>query len=154
MLGWTKTDSGPKYEKLFFFEGVNLRQDIYILKTHLKHFLRRVELQLDGSYLSLSRHRAGSENPFCSVFFLLREVSIYRDLKTGDILQAWTSIYTGAATEVFEVTDLRKSDYFQSGCERPSECQAQPLRGPARQLCAPHKFHGRLLAGLSKPTPT
>ena len=64
VLGWTKTDSGPKYEKLFLFEGVNLRQNIYIFKTHLKHFLRRVELQLDGSYLSLSRHRAGSENPF------------------------------------------------------------------------------------------
>ena len=34
-------------------------------------------------------------------------MSIYRDLKTGDILQAWTSIYTGAATEVFEVKTER-----------------------------------------------
>ena len=34
--------------------------------------------------------------------FVFREVSIYKDFKTGDILQAWSSIYTGASNEVFE----------------------------------------------------
>ena len=105
VLGWTKTDSGLKYQKLFLFEGVNLRKIIRIIKTHLKesHFLRRVEAQPDGTYLSLSRNVGGSEEYFFQDVFLLREVSVYRDLRTGDILQAWTSVYTGAPTEVFEV---------------------------------------------------
>ena len=42
-------------------------------------------------------------------FLFFREVSIYRDFKTGDILQAWSSIYTGASNEVFEVRILIKN---------------------------------------------
>ena len=66
VLGWTKTDSGLKYQKLFLFEGVNLRKIIRIIKTHLKesHSLRRVEAQLDGTYLSLSRNVGWSEEYF------------------------------------------------------------------------------------------
>ena len=41
-------------------------------------------------------------------FLLFREVSIYRDFKTGDILQAWSSIYTGVSNEVFEASYLNK----------------------------------------------
>jgi len=73
VLGWTRTSQGIQYQKLFLFEGVNLRS---------------VQPQVDGTYLSLSR-----------------EVSIYRDFKTGDILQAWSSIYTGVSNEVFEVAN-------------------------------------------------
>ena len=108
VLGWTKTDSGVKHEKLFFFEGVNLRQNIDIFKTHLTAFSEGWSFSwMAPTYLCPGIVLA-EETLFCPRFFLLREVSIYRDLKTGDILQAWTSIYTGAATEVFEVTDQRK----------------------------------------------
>ena len=71
VLGWTKTDSGLKYQKLFLFEGVNLRKIIRIIKTHLKksRSLRRVESQLDGTYLSLSRNVGWSEEYFFSKTF-------------------------------------------------------------------------------------
>ena len=49
----------------------------------------------------------GVKNIFFQDLFLLREVSVYRDLRTGDILQAWTSVYTGAPTEVFEVNNCK-----------------------------------------------
>ena len=42
-------------------------------------------------------------------FLFFREVSIYRDFKTGDILQAWSSIYTGVSNEVFEASYLNKN---------------------------------------------
>lgn len=73
VVGWEEEGGRVSYTRLFYFEGVNVRS---------------VELQEDGSYISLSR-----------------EVSVYKDLATGDILQAWSSIYTGTDNEVFEVAN-------------------------------------------------
>eukprot|EP00091_Calanus_sinicus_P011116 TRINITY_DN25303_c0_g1_i1.p2 TRINITY_DN25303_c0_g1~~TRINITY_DN25303_c0_g1_i1.p2 ORF type:complete len:159 (-),score=41.03 TRINITY_DN25303_c0_g1_i1:208-639(-) len=74
VFGWTEDSNGlPEYQKLFFFEGFNVRG---------------VFKQEDGSYISLSR-----------------EVSVYRDLDTGDILEAWTNIYSNEENEVFEVAN-------------------------------------------------
>ena len=84
----------------------------------------------------------GVKNIFFQDLFLLREVSVYRDLRTGDILQAWTSVYTGAPTEVFEVSYKLSQRHFRPGCERPGECNSQPVRGSAWSISAPHKLHG------------
>merc|ERR1719341_278984 len=73
VYGWTyDSDGRSSHEKLFLFEGFNIRS---------------VRMSDDGGhYISLSR-----------------EVSVYRDKLTGDVLVAWTNSYTGEQSEVFPV---------------------------------------------------
>ena len=74
VYGWSyDSRSRPVYEKLFLFEGFNVR---------------RVYQEEDGHYVSLSR-----------------EVSVYRDRETGDVLVAWTNSYSGTDSEVFAVAN-------------------------------------------------
>ena len=74
VFGWTEDENGlPEYQKLFLFEGFNIRS---VYKNE------------DGSYVSLSR-----------------EVSVYKDLETGDILEAWPNVYSNKDNEVFEVSN-------------------------------------------------
>ena len=93
VFGWMYDNNGqPTYEKLFLFEGFNVR---------------KVYLESDGHYVSLSR-----------------EVSMYKDKDTGDVLVAWTNSYTDEDNEVFAVEndpvnaqiypDVGVYDYFNN----------------------------------------
>ena len=74
VFGWMYDNNGlPVYEKLFLFEGFNVR---------------KVYLEPDGHYVSLSR-----------------EVSVYKDKYTGDVLLAWTNSYSDEDNEVFPVAN-------------------------------------------------
>ena len=64
--------------------------------------------------------------------FVFREVSIYRDFKTGDILQAWSSIYTGVSNEVFEASYLNKK------MQRPQCNPTQVANDPVNAVLHPY----------------
>lgn len=86
----------PSYEAVGYWNGSVLgweeSEEGQVEYSRLFYFegvnVRRVEEQEDGSYLSFSR-----------------EVSVYRDLETGDILQAWSSTFLNRDNEVFEVAN-------------------------------------------------
>ena len=132
-MGWTRTSQGLQYQKLFLFEGVNLRYG------DLRFFLLLPQQNISGA----SNHKSMAPISPCPgmvegikkvlyQFLFFREVSIYRDLKTGDILQAWSSIYTGVSNEVFEASYLNKK------MQRPQCNPTQVANDPVNAVLHPY----------------
>ena len=86
----------PKYEAVAYWNG-----SVFGWTEYSDEFPRYKKLFLFEGFNIRSVYQNDDE----SYVSLSREVSVYRDVMTGDILEAWTNIYSGEENEVFEVAN-------------------------------------------------